>query len=57
MSVMLIMILTFVELQWSQERDIGGGLGLRYSCHRAMGSFGDQLGCGGRIGSWSSVSV
>ena len=57
MSVMVIMVLTFVVLQWSQEHDAGGDLGLRHSCHRTMGSFGDQLGCGGCVGSWSSVSV
>ena len=55
--VMLIMRLTFFVLQWSQEHNVGNGFGLRGSCHRTMGDFGDQLGRGGCIGSWSSVRV
>jgi len=42
---MLIAVLKFVVLQWSQEHNVGNVLGLRRSCHRTMGSFGDQLGC------------
>ena len=49
---------TLLIIFWrSQEYNGGQVLGLRRSCYRTVGSFGDELGCKGRNGPRGSVCL